>query len=733
MGDIVTARVQALKYKKEPHVIRVINGKVYAEETRTGKRYYVGSKGRYLRSRSLSRKRRERELERLEKRGEISKVPEPSKEEVSTSPKPSPQETQPLKSGFAGRLLYANGRNVYRDGVTPDIYGVDVDVSPQEKARERAFEQRVTESQERQKKFFESEGFQRVQRVANIMTTRGTLKLTKKGFKIDTSKVKPFEERSWAGKTGQLIVGGTMASPIGLGGSLPMVGEKLSATGEGLVASRRTRKNVFKEYKRSFDKKEFKETFDITKPKGAATYTSAAVSAGLIAGTKLYMKQQPTTSKTTSTSKATAKVIAKEKPIKVTKEVRTPWGEKVTAKQTFQDIVGKGKVYRIYKGIKVGKGKPYVYKGESEITKFPSESGFYKTRGDIVTKSSQKVRVTSGKITRVSKIKTVPTKSAGIYEPVTTEGGSSFTTSVGVVKTGGVKAGVEVSFGRTKPFLQTPTGDIYLTKTTGAVRTPTTLTKVSSQGLYLKPQLKGVLAEKGGSVPRIVQTPKPTTTPSFTPSKFNIGTQVATELKGTVPQTISPYPAFQGTSPFIPYYQTQIKKSDLKLSTDSTSKVTPKPVDLTLPEDTDLVIDTGKPVVVSKGRSRGKTLQIGLPTQTQIQQPTQITTPITTPDLKQKQIIQPKTPPFQLPTFEYAPSYPVGFSFPAPFLPDGGGGRRFKIKTPKYQPKQYIPTAYAQFAKITAKKLTPKIKIGELTGLGVRPIITKKKKKRRKK
>ena len=134
------------------------------------------------------------------------------------------------------------------------------EVAPKD-SRLDAFEKMIKSSQKRQADFLGSENFANVRKTARWMT----------GGYTDI----PFEQRSFLGKASEYVAFGVLGTSIMLGGLIPMVGEKLFATGEALTF-KQTRKNILPELYRA-GKITLKTTLNPLTPEGFATYTSAFV------------------------------------------------------------------------------------------------------------------------------------------------------------------------------------------------------------------------------------------------------------------------------------------------------------------------------------------------------------------------------------------------------------------------------------------------------------------------
>lgn len=123
--------------------------------------------------------------------------------------------------------------------------------------KETGFERRVRESQEREERFFNSEGFKRIDKTANILTGG-----------------KPYESRGLAGKFTQGATKGLLAGGIGLAIVPIVAGEKIAATGEGLFRNPRdTSRELFFAFKKTPGQ------FNPTKPEGLVNLGNVAIGA----------------------------------------------------------------------------------------------------------------------------------------------------------------------------------------------------------------------------------------------------------------------------------------------------------------------------------------------------------------------------------------------------------------------------------------------------------------------
>jgi len=121
-----------------------------------------------------------------------------------------------------------------------------IDVTPSDF---KDFEQRVKEQTKRQEEFFESPGFQRIEKVAGRLTL---------GFG------KPLEERTLPGKVAQLTVAGFAGFPIALGGGISLAAEKIGLTGEALAFGKREVPGGFVQVRRTDITGELGEAFPRT-------------------------------------------------------------------------------------------------------------------------------------------------------------------------------------------------------------------------------------------------------------------------------------------------------------------------------------------------------------------------------------------------------------------------------------------------------------------------------------
>ena len=148
---------------------------------------------------------------------------------------------------------------------------------------------RIEKLEERDTKFFNSEGFQNIKEVANKLTQPQRLERIKEvpsgrllpGFFVDVPAREPiqYEDRSFGGKTIELTARGMMSAPIAIGGIIPSAGGKVAAFSEALFYSE-TRKNIPGELKRSAI--QTREIMNPFKPEGASILLSSAIVASTI-------------------------------------------------------------------------------------------------------------------------------------------------------------------------------------------------------------------------------------------------------------------------------------------------------------------------------------------------------------------------------------------------------------------------------------------------------------------
>lgn len=102
-------------------------------------------------------------------------------------------------------------------------------------------EERIQRQQIRQREFFTSPGFQRIEDVAGVLT---------RGARIRAGRITvlPTEERGFAGKTAQTFVAGLLGFPIALGGAVALAGEKISITREALTTPGIERRRITEEF-----------------------------------------------------------------------------------------------------------------------------------------------------------------------------------------------------------------------------------------------------------------------------------------------------------------------------------------------------------------------------------------------------------------------------------------------------------------------------------------------------
>lgn len=126
-------------------------------------------------------------------------------------------------------------------------------------------------------------------------------------------------------------------------------------------------------------------------------------------------------------------------------------------------------------------------------------------------------------------------------------------------------------------------------------------------------------------------------------------------------------------------------------------------------------------------RTEGK---MGLATSTKTGETFKFKPPII-PDIPITETLGRKTTPPTAPTFNFGSSYKLPPLIPlippiGSFLPSGGSGGYGRIYGSRKQPKEYKPTLYAATVKLEVPRIGKKEKLGAETGLGARPIPSKK-------
>jgi len=153
----------------------------------------------------------------------------------------------------------------------------------QAEERLRKFEQRVEALQDREREFFAGKGIERIKTTSRYIVASGK--------SIITGKPQlPVEPETFAGKVTEDIVAGAAGFPIVLGGTLPLVGEKIAATAEALTM-KETRPQVLPELFRAG-----KETIKEFNPRtvgGASLLISAGLFGLIGAGPRAKVKAPP--------------------------------------------------------------------------------------------------------------------------------------------------------------------------------------------------------------------------------------------------------------------------------------------------------------------------------------------------------------------------------------------------------------------------------------------------------
>lgn len=98
-----------------------------------------------------------------------------------------------------------------------------------EKNRLKNFQEKVKYQQQREESFFMSDGFQRIQDVAGVMTFAGD---------------RSIEERGFIGRVAQSFIAAPMSAPMALGGYLSLSMDKTMLITEGFIISKIKRKPI---------------------------------------------------------------------------------------------------------------------------------------------------------------------------------------------------------------------------------------------------------------------------------------------------------------------------------------------------------------------------------------------------------------------------------------------------------------------------------------------------------
>lgn len=175
-----------------------------------------------------------------------------------------------------------------------------------------SFENRIYKLQEREKRFYESSGFKRIQQVSAIMTQ------PKSWF---TKVYTPYESRGFIGKTAQLGLQSVIGGSFYLGGLIPIAFEKAFLTGEAY--GRGYGKTTSNELLRSL--KETSKIYDIRTPEGVVTWTFA-LGGGLVETYGNMQTTRPTPQKSQWTRTDSWLKVARQESIGQTQKVYSQTG-----------------------------------------------------------------------------------------------------------------------------------------------------------------------------------------------------------------------------------------------------------------------------------------------------------------------------------------------------------------------------------------------------------------------
>lgn len=576
-----------------------------------------------------------------------------------------------------------------------------------------AFARRIADSRRREQEFFGSEGFQRIERVSGVITGGGAVTL---------------EERDpGIGRLSQRVVSGFAGLPFNLAGAGLSTGEKIGATIEGL-SKKENRQNTIAELNRASERKEFRDTFDPRTEKGQATFISAGISAGLMAGSSTVLKGKASVSKPSAGKSARTQAqvtqLTKKAPVKVkigqkaSTQLKTSQG---TIKA--QQFEGTGRVFTKLPGRTLGRIQTKV------ATKFPKvkQPGqkTFRVRGTASAKTTLKAQaegtaIRSGDISSAGKLftkkTTTPFKGSGKFgsqQQVTS--GKGVTGIKGTVKTTSPKTITKIE--QVTKF--EPIKGIKFTKgikfkkgvtqetPKGSFKTQS-ITRIDGKNIGLE---KGLALGKKGALGKFgqqLQQPQPKIS---TQPKFNIdqGSLFKTQVEAIAPKVISTTPgSFKLAIP-----------SSRNISLGS-SIINQRDLGKDL-IDQQTIVDTGQ-----KGKGRQGFTSSFIQSQTTGQTNIPAITTIQDQELKQVPEITTITTPA-------IPFIRSGGGFGAfgvvPFLPAGGLGSRTRKGKRRRQPKARTPSLFSKVFDITGKRS----RFGEISGLGFRPILAPKKKKKRRK
>jgi len=371
---------------------------------------------------------------------------------------------------------------------SPQAKQVNLRQRDRELARERKqlqktdpFVERVDKLTERDRSFFQSEGFKRIDRVAN--------RVTQPGAYLSGDYI-PYEERGKLGKGAQLYVGGLMSWPIALGGAAISAGGKIAASVEGF-SRKDTRKAVFEEYNRASYKN--LETFDPRTPQGLSTYATAATFAFFPAAAKTVNAQATITTRQAQQINTLSNQKGQVSAAKIGYDVKVGkhnFKVQAVGKETAINLksTGKGQTQSVRGGFKykVGDSGQSIQSTRGVRVVNDGSSASYTRFQNIANKGGNKYVVTSGEIaTKTSTITTDQGLSTYRTVSVSSTGPSKTTTTGKLPKTLNKQTGQKLKVNSIEGGISKE-----VIKVQGAKSTQTT-TYAKTQGITGAKQTKG--------------------------------------------------------------------------------------------------------------------------------------------------------------------------------------------------------------------------------------------------
>lgn len=555
--------------------------------------------------------------------------------------------------------------------------------------REQGFYKRVYNLQERDKKYFGSAGMGRIREFAGAIAVSGRSDLGGGGL--------------FPKGTSTEIAAGVIGTPFYISGSLLSAGGKIGATAEALTISPTIRKETGREYLRAVG--EIPKSFDPTTPTGAATLVTAIGTAGFLGK---YRGGSISQSKTLSGGRFTEqRAIVKQIEIQES-------GLNKPAK-----VIGVGETSLNIKGLPSQFGlrkQTFKFGGEAESittqTKYtggkidiPLQKDIrigFDLKGGQLQKGAYQSRLTF----ESSKQPAQKVYIGGTFSGISGKGGGIFAS-----RGGGTTA--------TRQFT---TKSIFTTKRIGKNQF-VEVTKQSYRGIT-KEFVKGIESKptliKGGGLSIKLQKPKITITKIGKRGQFSL-----TQERPTSPIKIESPKAIIGDFNLASQLKADISGVGKNLVT---SSIRAKPLLTSVP----LNIFKEETIISTKIATKQIQTPATKTITSQTIKPTQkigtIQESITSQPQITKQITEPLLDIPITPT-PIAPSFNFGrFILPSGNLLGGSLSPKRKIYRRKVkQPKRRTPTAFAFTFGIKGQR-NP---FGELTGLGVRPLLSKPKKKKR--